>query len=80
MRVSSRGRLKNISYEAQIRDVALAAILIMKKQDPKKFGFDRIQQNTTNAFVTSTVGFENDEKRNKTFAKWKEFKSGEKNK
>jgi hypothetical protein len=71
-------RIKDVTYQTQIRDVALAAVLIMKKQDPKKFGFDRIQQHSTNVLVTSTVGFENDEKRNKTFAKWKEFKANEK--
>ncbi len=71
-------RVKNVTYETQIRDVALAAIVIMKKQDPKKIGFDRIQQNTSNVFSTSTVGFENDEKRNKVLAKWKEFKATKK--
>jgi hypothetical protein len=69
-----------VTYETQIRDVALAALVIMKKQDAKKFGFDRIQQNTTNVFSTNTVGFENDEKRDKALAKWKEFKSAEKKK
>lgn len=73
-------RLKDVTYETQIRDVALAALVIMEKQDPKKFGFDQIQQNTTNVFSTNTVGFENDEKRNKALAKWKEFKAAEKKK
>jgi len=71
-------RIKDVTYQTQIRDVALAAVLIMRKQDPKKFGFDRIQQHPTNVLVTSTVGFENDEKRNKAIAKWKEFKANEK--
>jgi HEAT repeat protein len=73
-------KINNVNYETQIRDVALAALVIMKKQDPKKFGFDRIQQNPTSVFSTSTVGFENDEKRNKALAKWKEFKSAQKTK
>lgn len=67
-----------MTYQTQIRDVALAAVLIMKKQDPKKFGFERIQQHHTSVLVTSTVGFENDEKRNKVIAKWKKFKANEK--
>jgi hypothetical protein len=71
-------RVKDVTYQTQIRDVALAAILIMKKQDPEEFGFDRFRQHATNVLVTSTVGFEDDEKRNKTMAKWKEFKAKEK--
>jgi len=68
-------KMKDVTYTTQIRDVALAALVIMKKQDPKKFGFDRIQQNTTNVFSTNTVGFQNDEQRGKALAKWKEFKA-----
>lgn len=73
-------RLNNVNYEAQIRDIALAALLIMKKQDAKKFGFDRIQQHPTNIFITNTVGFQDDETRGKALAKWKEFKAAEKKK
>ncbi len=73
-------RVKNVTYETQIRDVALAALVIMKKQDPKKFGFDRLQQHPTNVFSTNTVGFQNDETRGKALAKWKEFKDAEKKK
>lgn len=73
-------RVNNVTYETQLRDVALAALVIMKKQDPKKFGFDRIQQNTTNVFSTNTVGFPNDEARGKALAKWKEFKAAEQKK
>ena len=70
-------RVNNVTYETQLRDVALAAILIMKKQDPKKFGFDRIQMNPSTSFSTSTVGFENDDTRKKVFKKYEEFKSRE---
>ncbi len=68
-------RINNVTYETQLRDVALVAILIMKKQDPKKFGFDRIQMNPSTSFSTSTVGFENDDTRKKVFKKYEEFKS-----
>lgn len=73
-------RIKNVTYEAQIRDVALAALLCMTDQDPKEFGFERYQANSTNLFITSTVGFENDAKRQKVFAKWKEFRDSQKDK
>jgi hypothetical protein len=71
-------RIKDVTYQAQIRDVALAAILIMRMQDPKEFGFDRIQRQAATVLVPSTVGFESDEKRNKAIAKWNAFKAAEK--
>ena len=71
-------RMHNVTFETQLRDVALAAMLVMKKLDPKEFGFDRLQLNATSVFVTSTVGFENEDKRHVAFAKWNKFRSGEK--
>ncbi len=71
-------RVKDVTYQTQIRDVTLAVVLIIRKQDPKEFGFGRIQLDPVNVLVPSTVGFENDEKRNKVIAKWKEFKANEK--
>jgi HEAT repeat protein len=70
----SAQRIDNITYETQVRDVALASILILRKEDPKKFGFDRIQINDSTAFITSTVGFETDDKRKQVFAKYQELK------
>jgi hypothetical protein len=70
-------RVNNVTYETQIRDVALVAILILKKQDPKSFGFDRIQLNPTTSFSTSTVGFANDDTRKKAYKKYDEFRSRE---
>jgi hypothetical protein len=70
-------RLNNVTFETQLRDVALAAILIMKKQEPKEFGFERLQLNPTNVFVTSTVGFENEDKRKAAFAKYAKFRAAE---
>ncbi len=70
-------RIDNVQYEIQIRDVALAAILLLKKQDPKRFGFDRIQLNDSNVFNFGTVGFENEDKRKQAFARYEEFKAHE---
>jgi hypothetical protein len=75
-RISSH-RIDNVQYEIQIRDVALAAVLLLKKQDPKQFGFDRIQLNDSNVFNFGTVGFENEDKRKQAFAKYQEFKAHE---
>jgi hypothetical protein len=72
----SAQRVNNVTYETQIRDVALAALLLLKKQDPRSFGFERFQTNETTSFVTSTVGFENDDRRKKVFDKYATFKTG----
>jgi hypothetical protein len=70
-------RINNVTYETQLRDVALVAILILKKQDPKKFGFSRLQMNPSTSFSTSTIGFENDDTRKKVFTNYEEFKKRE---
>jgi hypothetical protein len=75
-RISSH-RINNVQYETQLRDVALAALLFLKKQDPKQFGFDRIQFNESNVFNYGTVGFENEDQRKQAFAKYDEFKAHE---
>lgn len=68
-------RVNNVTIETQLRDVALAALLIMKKQEPRQFGFERLQLNATNVLIAGTVGFETEEKRNAAFAKWKAFQA-----
>jgi hypothetical protein len=73
----SAHRIDNVQYEIQIRDVALMAVLLLKKQDPKRFGFERIQLNDSNVFNFGTVGFENEDKRKQAFAKYQEFKAHE---
>ena len=70
----TKQRVDKVEYETQVRDIALAAILVMSKLDPKEFGFDRFQQPPNQVINISTVGFENDEKRNKVLAKWREYK------
>jgi hypothetical protein len=66
----SAQRVNNVTYETQLRDVALAAILILQKRDPKRFGFERIQRNEQTVFVTGSVGFENEDRRKKVFSKY----------
>ena len=73
-RISSH-RIDNVQYETQLRDVALAAILILKRQDPKQFGFDRIKMNESSVFIFGTVGFENEDQRKQAFDKYQEFKT-----
>jgi len=70
-------RVDNVPYEIQVRDVALVSILLLKKQDPKRFGFDRFQLNEVNLLNFGTIGFENEDKRKQAFAKYDEFTAHE---
>ena len=65
-------RVQEKTYETQLRDVALAAILLMQGEDPKEYGFERIQLHNVNVFVTGTAGFDSDEKRQAALAKFRE--------
>ena len=68
-------RINNVQYQTQLRDVAIAAMLILAKEDPKLYGFPRIQVYTSGQFSYSRVGFVDEEARNKTRAKWDAFRA-----
>jgi len=68
-------RINNVQYQTQLRDVAIAAMLILAKEDPKLYGFPRIQVYTSGQFSYSRVGFADEESRDKTRAKWDTFRA-----
>ncbi len=72
-------RVNNVTFETQIRDVALVAILKLRKQDPKQFGFRRIQEDSATVFTISTVGFESEERRKQVFDKYHQFLADQRN-
>lgn len=76
--VSSKRKEKNVEFVTQIRDVALAALVTLTKQNPKDYGLDRLQPHPTVVFNTGTVGFENDEQRAAAHQKWKGYKASRK--
>ena len=57
----------------QLRDVALACMIHVSKQKHKDFGFDEIQEAAPYLFNISTIGFEDDARRDEAIKKWKEF-------
>ena len=61
-------------YRTEIRDIALATLVRLTKQDPKDFGFDRLRSSSTQIFNTGSLAFENDEKREEAIKKWKAFR------
>jgi hypothetical protein len=64
-------RIQDTTYETQLRDVALAAILMIEGKDPKEFGFDRIQRHDVNVFITGTIGFADPDQRDQALEKFR---------
>ena len=56
--------------KTQVRDVILALLLHMTKQDHKEYGFELLRATPTTLFHTYTCGFTKDEKREAAQAKW----------
>ena len=52
----------DVKYSTQIRDVALATIILIAKADHKEFGFDRIRLSGS-SFSLNTIGFADDDTR-----------------
>lgn len=77
--LTSQRTINRVKYQTQLRDVALATLLHMTKQDHKKFGFERIQAHSRMLFNTSTLGFKDDEQRKAALDKWHEFRAEQKN-
>jgi hypothetical protein len=75
--VVNQMQINNQRIQTQLSDVALASLLHLSKQDPKAFGFDRLQMQPPYLFNVSTLGFENDEKRKAALDKWTAFKEKE---
>ncbi len=61
-------------FQTQIRDIALATLVHLEKLDHKDFGFTRFRSHGSQVFNTSSVAFENDEKRDIAIQKWFEYR------
>ena len=57
--------------KTQVRDVILALLIHMTKQDHKDYGFELLRTTPTTLFQTYTCGFAKEEKREAAQAKWK---------
>ncbi len=62
-------------FQTQIRDIALAALVHLAKQDPKQFGFNRLQPSSTQVFNTNSVAFEDDTKRAEAIQAWRAYRA-----
>jgi hypothetical protein len=72
-------QVNNVNINTQLRDVALASLIHMTKQDFKAYGFDRIQMTQPYLFNPITAGFADNNQRVKALDKWKTYRSQTKN-
>lgn len=73
--VCSQMNINKVMYKTELRDIALFGMVHLKKQDPKKFGFNRFSPNPQMLANVHTLGFENDDKRKEAFELWKKFEA-----
>lgn len=76
-RVCGTWQINNVNINTQVRDVALAALVHMTKQDHKQYGFDRIQMTQPYVFNPHTAGFEKEDKRTAALKKWDDYKAAQ---
>lgn len=62
-------------FQTQIRDIALATLVHLAKQDPKKFGLTRLKPSSTQVFNTNSLAFEDDAKREEAIKQWRAFRA-----
>jgi HEAT repeat protein len=60
-------------YRMQVRDVALLAMLHLTGQNPKDYGFERLQSNEMFLYDPGSVTFASRKKRREAFEKWKAY-------
>jgi hypothetical protein len=61
-------------HPVQIRDVALAVVLHLTRQEPLTYGFLHARRNPQTVFDVATLGMENDERRAAAAAQWRASK------
>lgn len=59
-----------VVIKAQLRDVALAALIARSGKDPKEFGFKFLKKSDDTVYSPSTLGFKNDAERDASAEKW----------
>ena len=69
---SATPRVDGKQYRTQIRDVALVCLLAIEKLNPKENGFPRFEIRNR-IVLLSSIGFENDEEREKAHGKWRKY-------
>jgi len=61
---------RGVVIKSQLRDTALAAIIVRAGKDPADFGFKYLRRDDRILFSSSTLGFKDDDERRAAFEKW----------
>lgn len=61
----------------QMRDIALAGLVRLAKQEPKDFGFDRLEFHPRLVFDLSSLGFRDEQSRVQAITTWREYRRSE---
>jgi hypothetical protein len=58
----------------QLRDIALAGLVLLAKREPKDFGFDRVEFDRRTVFNPSSLGFRDEQSRVQAVASWRAYR------
>lgn len=67
----SRGNDNQPNGSTQLRDQALATLIVMNKQDPTQFGLKALPMDASKNVTALVVSFDNEELREAAFEKWR---------
>jgi hypothetical protein len=62
-------------YQTQIRDIALATLVYLAKENPQRFGLLRLRPSSSQVFNPNSVAFENDARRDEAIRAWRAFRA-----
>jgi hypothetical protein len=68
--ICAQGMMNNQQFQTQVGDVALAIAIKLQGEDPKKFGFDRLDTNGLPYYNPATLGFRTAADRESAMKKW----------
>lgn len=61
---------RGVVIKSQIRDSALASLIVRAGKDPAEYGFNYLREDDRTLLSPSTLGFKNDDERRAAFEKW----------
>lgn len=61
---------RGVLIKSQLRDIALAALIVRADKAPSDFGFKYLRRDERMLFSPSTLGFKDDDERRAAFKKW----------
>lgn len=61
---------RGVVIKSQLRDIALATLIVRAGKDPADFGFKYLRRDDRTLFVPSTLGFKDDDEQRAAFEKW----------